>query len=558
MLAGIWAEILGIKQVGIHDNFFELGGHSLLATRVISQIRKVFKVDLPLRCLFESPTVAELAKEIEKLKQAELQLNLPKMEPASRLNKVPLSFAQQRLWYLGQLQPNTTAFNIFDAVRIVGSINISALEKSLNEIVRRHEVLRTNFTVVNGEPVQVIAPYLTLKINILNLSELPDTEREDTANKLVQEEAAKPFSLDKDPLVRVTLVRLTEADYLLLFTMHHIISDGWSTGILIKELIRLYEAFCLGKSSPLLELSIQYVDFAIWQRQCFQGEILENQLSYWKQQLKNLPTLKLPTDYPRPDIAMYQGAKQTLTLNTTLIERVKNLSFKQGSTIFMTLLAAFKAVLHYYSGQEDIVIGTDVANRNIAETEGLIGFFVNQLVLRTPLTDNPTFAGLLQRVREVTLEAYSHQDLPFDVLVNTLNPERNLNLSPLFQAKLIFDNTQRSTIEIPGLQISSIQIPKTSTQLDLILRLTENSQGMIANLEYNTDIFAHITITQILKYWEIVLNQVVDNSNVKLKELVDAIAAVDAEQKNLAKVKHKQDIQQKIKTIKRKTLNHKS
>jgi amino acid adenylation domain-containing protein len=558
MLAGIWAEILGIKQVGIHDNFFELGGHSLLATRVTSQIRKAFKVELPLRCLFESPTISEIAKEIEKVKQAESQLKLPKIEPASRLDKIPLSFSQHRLWYLEQLQPNNTAFNIFDAVRIVGLLNISALEQSLNEIVRRHENLRTNFTVVNGEPIQVIAPFLNLKINIVDLSNLPNIEREDTANKLAQQESTKPFYLEKEPLIRVTLVILNEADYILLFTMHHIISDGWSTGVFIKELLGLYQAFCLGKPSPLPELSIQYADFAIWQRQCFKGELLEKQLSYWKLQLNNLPILKLPTDYPRPDIATYRGAKQTLTFSTQLIENIKKLSLQEGTTTFMTLLAAFKAVLHYYSGQDDIVIGTDVANRNISETEGLIGFFVNQLVLRTSVSGNPTFSELLQRIREVTLGAYSHQDLPFDVLVNALNPERNLNLSPLFQVKFIFDNTQTSTIELPGLTISSIQIPKSSTQLDLILRLIETSQGIIANLEYNTDIFASATITQMLKFWETVLNQAMTNSNTRLQELVDAIAALDKEQKNLAKIQHKQDIQQKIKSIKRKNINHKS
>ncbi|MTJ48119.1 non-ribosomal peptide synthetase [Dolichospermum sp. UHCC 0259] len=558
ILAGIWADILDIKQVGNDNNFFELGGHSLLATRVISQIRKAFQIELPLRCLFESPTVSELAKEIEKATKAELQLNLPTIKPASRSEKIPLSFSQQRLWYLDQLQLNSTAFNIFDAVHIVGLLNISVLEQSLNEIVRRHEILRTNFTVVNGEPIQVIAPSLTLKISIIDISELADNEREHTANKLAQQEAVKPFSLDKESLVRVTLIRLTEADYILLLTMHHIISDGWSTGVLIKELVELYKAFCLGKPSPLPELSIQYADFAIWQNQCFKEELLENQLIYWKQQLKNLPILKLPTDYPRPNIAIYRGAKQTLTLNLTLIAAIKSLSLREGTTIFMTLLAAFKAVLHYYSGQEDIVVGTDVANRNVSETEGLIGFFVNQLVLRTSVSDNPTFSELLQRVRDVTLGAYSHQDLPFDVLVNTLNPERNLNLSPLFQAKFIFDNTQTPTLELPGLTISSIQIPKSSTQLDLILRLTETSQGIIANLEYNTDIFTSVTITQMLEFWVIFLNQVVNNSTTRLQELVGAIAAVDKKQKNLAKIKHKQDTQQKIKTIKRKTINHTS
>ncbi|WP_071189198.1 non-ribosomal peptide synthetase [Trichormus sp. NMC-1] len=558
MLAGIWADILDIKQVGIYDNFFELGGHSLLATRVISQIRKAFQIELPLRCLFASPTVSELAKEIEKATKAELKLNLPTIKPASRSEKIPLSFSQQRLWYLDQLQPNSNAFNIFDAVRIVGLLNISVLEQSLNEIVRRHEILRTNFTVVQGEPIQVITPSLTLKINILDLSELPDTQREHTANKLAEQEAAKPFYLDKESLLRVTLVRLNEADYILLLTMHHIISDGWSTGVLIKELVGLYEAFSLGKSSPFPELSIQYADFAIWQNHCFKEELLENQLSYWKQQLKNVPILKLPTDYPRPDIAMYRGAKQTLTLNLTLIEAIKSLSLREKTTIFMTLLAAFKAVLHYYSGQEDIVVGTDVANRNVSETEGLIGFFVNQLVLRTSVSGNPTFSEFLQRVREVTLGAYSHQDLPFDVLVNTLNPERNLNLSPLFQAKFIFDNTQTPTLEFPGLTISSIQMAKISTQLDLILRLTETSQGIIANLEYNTDIFTSVTITQMLAFWEIFLNQVVNNSTARLQELVDAIATVDKEQKNLVKIKHKQDTQQKIQTIKRKAINHTS
>ncbi|MBD2529847.1 amino acid adenylation domain-containing protein [Nostoc flagelliforme FACHB-838] len=558
LLTGIWAEILGIKQLGIHDNFFELGAHSLLVTRVISQIRNAFKVELPLRCVFESPTVAELAKEIEKVKQAELHLNLPTIERASRLEKIPLSFSQQRLWYLDQLQPNSTAFNIFAAVRIVGLLNISALEQSFNEIVRRHEILRTNFTVVDGEPIQVIAPFLTLKINIVDLSELPDVEREYTANELAQQEAVKPFSLDKEPLVRVTLITLTKVDYILLLTMHHIISDGWSTGVLIKELIGLYKAFCLGKPSPLPELSIQYADFAIWQRQCFRVEVLKNQLSYWKQQLKNLPILKLPTDYPRSDIAMYRGSKKALTLNSKLIENIKSINLQEGTTLFMTLLAAFKAVLHYYGGQEDIVVGTDVANRNISETEGLIGFFVNQLVLRTSVDGNPTFSELLQRIREVTLGAWEHQDLPFDVLVNALNPERNLNLSPLFQVKFVFDNTQTQTLKLPDLTISSIEIPKKSTQLDLILRLTETPQGIIANLEYNIDIFTSATITQMLSFWEIVLIQVVNNSTIRLQELVDAIAAVDEEQRNLAKVKHKQDIQQKIKTIKRKTLNHKS
>ncbi len=553
MLAGIWAEVLGIKKVGIHNNFFELGGHSLLATRVISHIRKALKVELPLRCLFESPTVAELAKEVERTTKAGLQLELPTIEHVSRLSKIPLSFAQQRLWFLEQLQPNNTAYNIFDCVRVVGSLNIPALQESLNEIVRRHEILRTTFTVENGQPVQIIAPTLTLTVPVVDLSQFPDPQRE--AQKLGDQEAEKPFALDRDPLLRVTLLQLGKADYVVVLTMHHIISDGWSTGVLIQELAALYEAFCLGKPSPLPKLPIQYADFAVWQRQWLQQEVLETQLTYWKQQLQDLPILRLPTDRPRPALPTYQGARQSFNLSKTLSKELKTLSSKQGVTLFMTLLAAFATLLHYYSEQDDIVIGTDVANRNQAETEGLIGFFVNQMVLRTYLAGNPNFAELLQRIRGVTLEAYAHQDLPFDKLVEALNPERDLNLTPLFQVKLILQNIPTESLELPGLTLTTLELESKTATFDLLLELRDREPGITGLLKYNTDLFDASSMTRMLENLETILRNVATQPTVTLSELKAVLVRAEKKQQIVKEQAYQNTLQQKLMSIKRKSIS---
>ncbi|BAY48984.1 peptide synthetase [Scytonema sp. HK-05] len=552
VLAAIWIDILRLEQVGIHDNFFELGGHSLLATQVISRLRKVFQVELPLRCLFESPTIAELAETIEKTMKAGQGLMAPPIVPVPREKNLPLSFAQQRLWFLHQLAPHDTSYNISTTVRLIGSLNVPALEQSLNEIVRRHEVLRTTFTVENGQPVQVIARTLTLAVPVVDLSEIP-VNKQQKIRTIAKEEAEKPFTIDKSPLLRVTLLRLGEADNVVLFTMHHIISDGWSMGVIIREIPTLYEAFCLGKSSPLPELPIQYADFAVWQRQWLQGEVLETQLAYWKQLGNNLPVLKLPTDRPRPAVQTHRGARQSLSLDKTLSEALKKLTTEEGVTLFMTLLAAFVILLHYYSEQDDIVVGTDVANRNQAETEGLIGFFVNQLVLRTYLGGNPNFRELLGRVRDCTLGAYAHQDLPFDKLVEVLNPERQLSHTPLFQVKIILQNTPIQPLELSGLTLSPLEVENTTVTHDLLLELMDTEQGITGLLKYNTDLFEQSSITRMLEHFQTILRNITSEPNVKLNELKTVLMQVDKQQQIAKEQTYQNTLQQKLTNIKRKS-----
>ncbi|ARV60166.1 hypothetical protein BZZ01_17390 [Nostocales cyanobacterium HT-58-2] len=532
MLSRIYAQVLSVEQVGIDDNFFELGGHSLLATQVISQIRKTFQVELPLRCLFESPTVAGLAKHVEMTMKADDGLTAPPIERVSRDVVLPLSFAQQRLWFLDQLQTGNAAYNISAAVRLKGMLNIAALMQSLNEIVHRHEALRTTFTTVNAQPVQIIAPDLTVVFPIVDLQEFPEIEQQAEVRRLSTEEAQRPFDLTQGPLLRATLLQLDEADHVLLFTMHHIISDGWSMGVLVRELVALYEAFCVGKPAPLPELPIQYADFTMWQHQWLQGEVLETQLAYWKQQLgKNLPVLELPTDRPRPAVQTFQGARQSLFLSKTLADALKTLSVKEGVTLFMTLLAAFQTLLHWYTSQDDIVVGTDVANRNQAETEGLIGFFVNQLVLRTYLGGNPSFRELLERVREVTLGAYAHQDLPFEKLVEALNPERNMSRTPLFQVQFILQNTPMPPLELLGLTLHPMDITSNTTKLDLTFFIWETEQGLMGILEYDTDLFNANTINRMLVYFKTLLDSIVTQPNSKLNELVARLVEVDKQQR---------------------------
>ncbi|HAG82187.1 MAG TPA: non-ribosomal peptide synthetase, partial [Cyanobacteria bacterium UBA12227] len=520
MLAGIWAEVLGVERVGIHDNFFELGGHSLLATRVISQVRQVFEVELPLRRLFEEPTVTQLAKDIERANQAGLGLEVPPIQRISRDGKLTLSFAQQRLWFLSQLEVHNPFYNMAGALRLQGPLNQAALAQSLNEILRRHEVLRTRIRTVDEQPELVISSVTTLPLPVLDLSELPTAQQETNAKELIRAEAQQPFDLKSDLMLRVKLLRLGEQEHIALFTLHHIASDGWSIDVLVQELSVLYQAFCNGQSSPLAELPIQYVDFATWQRQWLQGEVLAVQLAYWRQHLDGAPSvLELPTDYLRPAIQTFQGATYTFALSQEQSIALKTLSQQEGSTLFMTLLAAFKTLLYRYTGSEDIVVGSPVANRNRAELEGLIGFFVNTLVLRTDLSGNPTFRELLSRIREVALGAYAHQDLPFEKLVEELQPQRNLSYNPLFQVMFVLQNTPKSEITLSGLTLSAVESDRTTAMFDLTLYMEETDSGLIGTFEYSTDLFEANTIARMAGHLQTLLSGIVTDRDRHLYEL---------------------------------------
>lgn len=425
---------------------------------------------------------------------------------------VPLSFAQERLWFLAQLESGSPAYNRPLALRLTGSLNVAALEQSLSEILRRHEVLRATFRSVEGRPIQVITPARPLKSQVIDLSGLPPVERESQAMHLATEKAQRPFDLAQGPLLRVTLLRLDREEHVLLLVMHHIVFDGWSARVFIREIAALYKALSKGNPSPLPELPIQYADFAHWQREWLPGEVLEEQLAYWKKQFADAPpALELPTDRPRPPIQTYHGARQSIVLSKTLSKALKELSQREEVTLFMTLLAAFETLLYRYTGQDDIVVGSPIANRNRAEVEELIGFFVNTLVLRLDLSGNPTFRQLLARTREVALGAYDHQDLPFEKLVQELQPERDLSRTPLFQAMFNLENIPHKAVEIQGLSISEFEFDSRVSQCDLSLEMVEKDTGLSCSLNCNTDLFDATTITRMLGHYQTLLEGVVAN-----------------------------------------------
>ena len=511
-VAGIWAEVLHLEQVGAHDEFFELGGHSLLATQVMSRIEKAFRVELPLRVLFESATVAGLARRINEARSTAEGLTAPPILPISRDRHLPLSFSQQRLWLLDQLQPGNPAYNLTQAIRLSGQLDLDALKRSLNEVVRRHEGLRTTVSVVNDQPIQIIGPTLQLDVPLLDFTHLPEAERESEARQVANRDAEKPFDLRTGPLFRATVVRLALDQHLLLLNMHHIVTDRWSLGVFSRDLAAIYRAFSEGMPSPLPELPIQYADFAFWQREWLQGEVLERQLGYWKTQLAAAPTLlELPTDRPRPPVETFRGAVSSHRLPPELLQKLKALSRREGVTLFMTLLAALKVLLWRYSGQDDILVGSPIANRNRTEVEDLIGFFVNTLVLRSKLSGNPTFRELLLQVREVALDAYAHQDLPFEKLVEELRLERSLSHNPLFQVMFVLQNAPEDKLQLPGLKLNGVPVRTSRSMFDITLYATEWERGLLTRMEYNTDLFDTITIERMQQHFQTLLEGIVAN-----------------------------------------------
>ncbi|ACC81527.1 non-ribosomal peptide synthetase [Nostoc punctiforme] len=520
ILAPIWADVLRVEQIGVYDNFFELGGHSLLATQLVSRIRTTFKIELPLRSLFEAATIANLAEYIQQYQRNSSELLIPPLQPVARNENIPLSFAQQRLWFLNQLDPNSAAYNIPGAVSFQGQLNVAALEQSLSEIIRRHEALRTNFITQAGEAVQIIRPVSSWTMTVIDLQDLPADEREIEIQQLATVAAQQPFDLVNESLIRTTLLAISETENILLFCMHHIVSDGWSMGVFVQEVAELYTAFSQGHLSSLPELAIQYADFAVWQRQWLQGEVKESQINYWREQLAGAPALlELPTDRPRPAVQTFRGTTQSFSLSEELSQALSLLSRQEGVTLFMTLLAAFDTLLHRYTGQTDILVGSAIANRNYSEIEGLIGFFVNTLVFRTDVSGNPSFRQLLERVREVSLEAHTHQDLPFELLVEALQPERDLSHTPLFQVMFVFQNTPTSDIELPGLTLSSLTTESLTAKFDLTLAFENTDQGLVGAWEYNTDLFDTLTIARMIGHFQTLLESIVTNPEQPVSQL---------------------------------------
>ena len=452
------------------------------------------------------------------LKTAGLNLSNVILPQRRDTNKFPLSFAQQRLWFLDQLEPNSTVYNIPDTQYFEGPINLDALERSLSECIQRHESLRTTFHVVDSEPLQVIAEAQPQKLEVIDLTHLPEMEREVEAQRMADEEAQQPFDLTRGPLFRFRLVKLAEDRHILLLNMHHIISDGWSLGVLGRELGALYQAYSAGQSSPLDELTLQYADFAVWQRGWLQGEVLEKQLAYWREQLGGeLPVLDLWTDRPRPPMQTYRGSTVQLELSLEITERLKQISRESEATLFMTLLAGFNVLLWRYSRQKDILVGIPIANRNRTEIEGIIGFFVNSLVLRSKLSPEMSFREFLAHVRETTLGAYGHQDVPFEKLVEELQPERSLNRQPLFQ--VLFTLQASEGIALEGIESGWVGTRRNTAKFDLNIFMSEFEDGLHSSLVYNTDLFDEATVARMLKHFHALMEEIAAKPDARLSEL---------------------------------------
>ncbi|TYP15978.1 non-ribosomal peptide synthase/polyketide synthase [Xenorhabdus doucetiae] len=510
-LAQIWQNLLGLEQVGRHDHFFELGGHSLLAVQLVARIRQKLAREIPLQTLFDQPVLMTLAHTLAQTATT-LQTVIP---TADRHHPLPLSFAQQRLWFLGQLDPAASlAYHIPVALRLTGSLNRQALTMALDHLVDRHESLRTRFVSIEGQPCQQIDPADTgFTLTYHDLRPLDPTLQGDRVTELAEREAQTPFDFAQGPLIRGQLLQLAGEEHVLLLTLHHIITDGWSLGVLVRELGIFYSAALEGDHHPLPPLPIQYADYAVWQHEQLNDQRLTVQRDFWRDQLAGAPALlTLPTDRPRPAIQRYAGSQIPLHFDAGLVASLKTLGQRHHTTLFMTLLSAWSIVLIRLSGQEEVVIGTPIAGRQHHELEGLMGFFVNTLALRVTLDERTTVAGLLNQVRERALAAYAQQDLPFEQVVETLQPERSLSHSPIFQVMLALNNTPATELTLPGLQFTPIEQAHQSAHFDLTLSLTETDAGLFGALEYAVDLFEAATIARIAGYLQHVLAAMVDDA----------------------------------------------
>ena len=522
LVAGIWSNVLRLERIGVYDSFFELGGHSLLVIQIISRIREVFEVELPVSSLFEAPTVAGLTERIEAARRSDEGLKTPPLQAVSLDKDLLLSFAQERLWFLHHLEPDSVAYSIPHSIRLKGVLRKDALEKAYVELARRHETLRTTFHSTDGNPVLRIAAEPRIPFDTVDLRHLPDVERKAEVKRLSEEDARKPFDLRQGPLFRIRVFQLEDEVHVLYSNMHHIISDFWSFGVMAREVAALYTAFIKDESADLPELPVQYADYAVWQRQWLQGEALEAQLNYWQDKLGGeLPVLDLPTDRPRPAVQTHRGAIESLVLPKELTDALRAMSRREGVTLFMTLLAAFKTLLYRLTGQGEIIVGAPIAGRNRTELEGLIGFFMNTIVMRTDLSGHPSFRELLGRVKETALGAYAHQDMPFERLVEELSPERDLSRPPLFQ--VLFNHMVAmgdKAAELPGLGTEAVGGLDQESKFDMTLNVWEGEGGIELRSIYNTDLFDSWRMAQMLKQYQMLLESIVSHPDQRIGELV--------------------------------------
>ena len=537
IVANIFSEVLGLDRVGSNDNFFGLGGHSLLATQVVSRLRKAFDMEIAVRWIFEAPTVAELAARIEKTTGDSDHSNIFPVA-AERRDRLPLSFAQQRLWFLTQLQPESPFYNVPLAFQLSGPLDDAALVRALETIVARHESLRTVFDKVDDEPVQRILPTQPLSLNSIDLTGSSGDRREE-AKKLLRAEGERHFDLEVGPLFRTTLIRLNETEHILLLCAHHIVSDGWSAAILLRELGVLYDAYTHQQPSPLPDLKIQYADYAVWQRNWLDEDRMATHASFWRRHLAGAPlVLEIPVDKSRPPVQTFAGADLSLRLSDNLTSSLKALSQQAGVTPFMTLMAAFQLFLARYCGLEDIVVGTDLANRNRVELEALIGFFVNLLPVRIDLSGNPTFNELLTRVRSTMLDVYAHQEFPFEKLVEELRPERDLRRNPVVQVLFVMQNSVQLELQLPGLEVEPFKFRDASSRFDLALFMSEAEQEFTALWRYNPDLFEAMTIARMADQFQSLLGNVVADPSARLNTF-DLLTDAQKQVKTMERVKER-------------------
>jgi amino acid adenylation domain-containing protein len=519
-LAEIWSEILGINELGVHDNFFDLGGTSILAMQLVFRLESIFGANLSLKAFFESPTIDDLSRSISANRRSQQVLKRFALEPSVRTDNLPLSFSQQRLWFLDQWQPGNAVYNICRAHHLTGHMDVTALQQSIHRIVQRHEVLRTIFPAGNGHPTQFILPDLTCRLSVIDLADLPGETRQKQSSRLITEEASSAFDLSQGPLLRLTLVRLAEEEHLFIFTVHQIVCDGWSVHVFYRDFWALYEASCEKREATLPVLKFQFADFAVWQHQSIQGELLSSQLSFWKDQLGDaLSVLTLPTDRCPPKLRSFRGARHVLKYSELLTGALNELSQGESVTLFMTLMAAYQTLLYRYTEQEDVVLGFPIANRNSLEARDVMGFFVNTLVARTDLTGNPRFTELLARVQDVCVAAYSNQDLPFEKLVEELHPQRDGSRNPLFQVMFAFQSPDPTRLEGRHVEAEPLEVDGGTSKFDLMLSLTNRGKDLTGYFEYRTDLFDGSTIERMAGNFQTLLEGIVADSDKRLSDL---------------------------------------